>query len=216
MAQAPRSGRFLFNHRIFFGALEENSKGLRSGPLNKKTGNDRVDNRGAALGYRIESERFRFTGTLSYINDIGDSDTLKDALASNDVRSYTAGWGMAALVETGPFTFIGEYLGAADAFDADALEFKGVGAKPRGWGIEAGYRFHVLNRDAVFALGLQGTAEALAIELPERRLLAAVSVDIMKRTALSFEWAHDSDYDIADGGTGRTADTLTAQLAVEF
>ena len=38
----------------------------------------------------------------------------------------------------------------------------------------------------------------------------------MDNTALSFEWAHDTDYDVADGGTGENADTLTAQLAVEF
>jgi len=183
---------------------------------NKKNGDNQINNWGANLGYGKQSDRLSVAGSLSYINDIGDSDTLQDALASNDVKGYTAGWGISMLAETGPFTLIGEYLGATEEFDPPQLDFKGEGARPSAWGIEAGYGFHVAGRDATFALGYQGTSEALALDLPERRLLAALSVGIMERTALSFEWAHDNDYDVADGGTGESADTLTAQLAVEF
>jgi len=178
---------------------------------NKKNGDDRINNWGAHLGYGLESDSFTFSSAVSYINDIGDSDTLQDVLASNDVTDYTAGWSLSAMVETGPFTLIGD-----DEFDAGTLEFNGAGAKPSAWNIEAGYGFSIADRGAMFAIGYQGSSEALAIELPERRLLAALSVEIMDNTALSFEWAHDTDYDVADGGTGENADTLTAQLAVEF
>ena len=133
---------------------------------NKKNGNDRIDNWGANLGYGVETDSYSFTGAIGYITDLGDSDTLQDALASNDVTDYTAGWSIAALVETGPFTIIGEYLGATDAFDAAALDFNGAGAKPRAWNIEAGYGFRITDRDAVFAVGYQATIGGIVPRAP--------------------------------------------------
>jgi hypothetical protein len=62
----------------------------------------------------------------------------------------------------------------------------------------------------------EGSSESDLKELPERRLLATLSVGIMKNTALSLEWAHDDDYDKGDGGTDNSADTVTAQLAIKF
>ena len=63
----------------------------------------------------------------------------------------------------------------------------------------------------------QETDEAVALELPEERLSAAISVEVMDNTTLSLEWAHDDDDSTADGGTGASGgDTVTGQLAVEF
>lgn len=183
---------------------------------NQKDGDDRIDNWGAVIGYAMESDDFNFAGSICYINDIGDSDALHDALGSNDVADYVGGWTLSAFIETGPFVIIGEYVSATDAFDPSLIEFNGAGAEPSAWNIEAGYNFLIAGRAAVAAVGYQGTAEALALELPEERVLAAISVEIMERTALSFEWAHDTDYGVGDGGTGESADTLTLQLAYEF
>lgn len=62
----------------------------------------------------------------------------------------------------------------------------------------------------------QGTKEALALELPETRVLAAISVEIFENTALSLEYAHDEDYSTSEGGSGDDADTFTLQLATSF
>ena len=43
-----------------------------------------------------------------------------------------------------------------------------------------------------------------------------LSVAVLDNTSLAFELARDEDYSLADGGTGKSANTLTAQLAVEF
>jgi len=41
-------------------------------------------------------------------------------------------------------------------------------------------------------------------------------VGIYENTTFSFEYARDEDYDESDGGTGKEADMMTLQLAVEF
>ena len=97
------------------------------------------------------------------------------------------------------------------------LAFRGKGARPAAFNVEAGCAFRFIGRHAVFAVAYQKTDEAVVLRLPEKRVAAAISVDVMHNTALSLEWAHDNDYSAADGGTGENGgDTVTGQLAVEF
>lgn len=111
---------------------------------------------------------------------------------------------------------IGEYVGAGEHFHTDELDWQGAGAEPSAWHIEAAYGFTLGGKDSTFALGYQGTDEALGLELPESRLLAALSVDVMKNTRLSLEFAHDEDYGEEEGGSGGASNSATLQLAVEF
>lgn len=187
---------------------------------NKKDGDDKINNFGATIGVEHEGENATFAASLGYINDLGDSDALQevieDNLGNNDVADYVSAWTLAVMVEAGSFSLIGEYVKANDAFNAMEVPWGAAGAEPEAWGLEAAYHFSLAGRDATFAVGYQGTDEALALELPETRIAAALSIEIMEATSLSFEWAHDKDYGSSDGGTGDTADTVTGQLAVEF
>ena len=187
---------------------------------NRKGGDDEIDNWGAHLFAATDMDSAAVAVSAGYINDIGDSDALQDAVAtnlgSNDVQDHVGGWTAAALVESGSFVVIGEYVTASDSFRAAELPFAGAGAEPAAWNFEGAYKFRLAGRDAAFAIAWQGTDEALALGLPETRWLAGLTVEVISRTALSIEWAHDEDYDAADGGSGRSTDTVTAQLAVEF
>lgn len=209
---------------------------------NSKGGDDEIDNWGAVLGYEVANGTFDFSGSLGYINDIGDSDSIQDTLSTPMLEDHVPGWTASALIGSGPFTFVGEYVAATDRFrpprwrlaswsmdpgasppvalewtrDPAELAFRRGGAQPGAWNLEVAYGFRLAGRDASFALGYQGTEEALALGLPERRLVSTLSVEILDDTALSLEWAHDEDYARSDGGTGKSADTLTTQLAVEF
>jgi hypothetical protein len=209
---------------------------------NRRGGDDRLDNWGAELGYAVEGDDAGFAAGAGYINDIGDSDALQEALTTHRVADQVPGWTANGALEVGPFTAIGEYVAALDRFDRGGyritdfalapgetppftmdwtrvpaeLAFDRRGAEPKAWNVELGYGFRVAGREAVAAIGYQGTGEAVALELPERRWLAALSVEVVEDTALSLEWAHDRDYDRRDGGTGKSADSLTAQVAVEF
>ena len=65
---------------------------------------------------------------------------------------------------------------------------------------------------ATLAIDYQGTDEAFALDLPETRIVAALSVEAIKNTLVSFKWAHEEP----DGSTGGSANTATVQLIVEL
>ncbi|MBK1720862.1 LbtU family siderophore porin [Thiocystis violacea] len=203
---------------------------------NSIEGESTIGSWGANLGYAHEEQERAWAFGVGYINDLGDSDTLQDATNDNRVTALDAqlaegmdttgfnvdptrrvgGWTLNASTAIGPFNLIGEYLSATDHFDVDSLAYRGAGAKPAAWNIEAGFSFPVLGRASVAAIAYQGTQEALALELPEERWLVGWSIALFEQTSLSFQWAHDRDYSESNGGTGESADTITAQLAVEF
>ncbi|MBK1731421.1 LbtU family siderophore porin [Thiococcus pfennigii] len=206
-----------FVHEEFFGSVY-----VFNGD-NKIDGENEIGSWGANLGLAHEEEDRAWAFGAGYISDLGDSDSLHDLIYDNlaavgidDPSERTGGWTIHAMGALGPVSLIGEYLSATEEFDADALSFNGKGAKPSAWNIEAGYGFEVMGRESVAAVAYQGTREALGIELPKERWLVGWSVEIFDNTALSFEWAHDSDYGQSDGGTGKSADSFVAQLAVEF
>ena len=193
---------------------------LFNGSNKKNAGkDDRVDNYGINLSYNSEGD-VNFTGSVGYINDIGDSDGLQDTinstLGSNDVQQHVAGTSVSAIIEAADFSFIAEYVTATDNFAVTEIAFNGQGAKPRTLNIEAGYGFELSGKPATIAIAYQSSDEALALGLAESRTSAALSIDVMDNTSLAFEIAQDKDYDIAEGGTGETARTITAKLATEF
>jgi hypothetical protein len=169
---------------------------------NSKGTADEIDNFGANIGYDMEGDNFAFSGSVGYINDISDSDTIQDAIANTNV-DYVAGWTASALVTTGPVTVIGEYVTATDTIAE-------LGEQPSAWNIEAGIGFEAFSRDATFAVAYQGTEEAASLDLAEKRWLAGVSFELMENTSLGFELANETAYD------GTESNTLTGQLAVEF
>lgn len=167
----------------------------------------------------MESDNMSFNANLGFINDIGEGglqDTIAENLGSNDVNDHVSGWFASAALNYGSFSLIGEYLAAAESFQANEVPWNGQGAQPETWQVEAAYHFNLAKYENTIALGYQGSAEALAHGLPENRWLLGYSIGIFKNTSLGLEWAHDKDYGVEDGGTGETANTVTAQIAVEF
>lgn len=179
---------------------------------------DAVDQLGMILGVVLHNGAVSLDLGLSYINNIADSDLLSDVLDDGMVESVDDYVGAAALhgiISVGALTLIGEYV-AADQFDDGELNFNGEGAQPRAGNLEAGVGFDWQGREATVALAYQFTEEALALELPETRIMVAAAVEVFEQTKLSVEYAYDNDYAENEGGTGDSANTLTAQLAVEF
>ncbi len=161
---------------------------------------NRIDNVGLDLALAREGERLSYAAHLGYINDLGDSDGLIDY--AGEIHERVAGLSASLLLSRGPFTFIGEYLSALDAFDS--------GEEPSAYTLEAGYGFALAGREAGVALGLQGSDDAAGVGLPEKVILAALSVAIADNTALAVEYANAEDY------AGDRTGILTLQLAAEF
>jgi hypothetical protein len=199
-----------------------------NGDLDDGTGNT-IDNYGADLGYAWGGDGRSVYTSLSYINDLGDSDGISDVVIGNltapaRYERKIPGYALHALVTAGPVSLIGEYVTATKGFDSsNEIAFNGRGAKPSAWNLEAGYTFDAAGHETALAVGHQETGEALGLGLPRSRTSATVSVALMEDTTFSLEWTHDRDYGTGDSdavagavGTGDESNTLTGQLAVGF
>jgi hypothetical protein len=188
-----------------------------NGDIKKKDDghDDQIRGFGGNVGYAFENDSMGIDIGIDCISNIADSDLLSEVV-SEEIEDYILGYTFHAILNIGPLGFIGEYVGAGDDFKNDELLFGSDGAQPIAWNIEAGYTFELGGKESTLALGYQGTDEALALELPETRVMGSFGIEIYDHTTLSFEYAHDEDYDESDGGTGNDADVGTAQLAVEF
>ena len=198
---------------------------------NQPDGRQRIEGHGAALGYAIEQDGYEVGLDVAWINDIGDSDGLQDviaealAAASEELREdvayndHVAGMSASARIGVGDISVLGEYVAAVEDFESGEVALEGQedhGAKPTAWIIEAAYGFTLAGKDATFAVGYQKSDEAFALGLPETRMLGTLSVDVMENVGLALEWARDDDYSVEDGGTGKSADTVTTVLSAEF
>lgn len=179
-------------------------------------GDDRFENVGAMLGFAAENENSEFAVNVSYISNIGDTDSLQDTIELDEDYDSVSGWSASGMLRFGSLSFLAEYLGASEDFEAHEMEFDGDGAEPSSYMLEAAYDFDLAGKSSTIAIGYQETDEALALELPEERFMLGFSVEMMEGVTLAVEGAFDDDYSVSDGGTGKDAEIVTVQLASEF
>lgn len=132
------------------------------------------------------------------------------------------------------FNVTAEWVTATQRFRTVDLSFNGQGAKPQAANAEAAMTFRLFDKPASFGAGYQWTKEALALRLPRQRINGVLNISIWPNTVESIEYRHDIDYktnQFANGansnlpgaapnlntvGTGRSSDTVTAQLGIYF
>ena len=166
-------------------------------------GEDSFAGFGAAVGFAVEGEASEFGLDLSWINHLGDSDTLGELAP---FASQASGLAASARGRVGPASLLIETVTALDTLEAE--EF---GAQPSAWMVEVAYDFAMGSRDATAAFSFQGTEEAEAAELAETLMLLGISVGISENIGLGIEWAQSEGYD-ADGSD----DAITVLLAAEL
>ena len=185
-------------------------------------GSEVVKGYGAQLGYAFANDSISVDAGFSYVNNIGDSggigDFLSDELGKDTVQDQVGGLGAHAIATFEGARIVLEYVSALDTFnDQNATDPTDVyRAEPSAWNVEFAYSLLLGDMPSNFAIGMQGTDEAVELGLPETRFLAIASFEIFPATALSFEYFYDTDYSIADGGTDESANTFTTQLAYAF
>ncbi len=189
-----------------------------NGDTRQSAASDHIDQFGVAVDYEAEFNGASFSVGASYINNLADSDNLTTALggSSTGLSNYVPGFEAHGAFKLAGFTLRGGYMTATRAFQAGELAFAGRGAEPAAWHTEIAYTTPILKRDVTFALTAQGTEEALALGLPERRIGGAVTVAVIEHASVTLEYLNDDDYSAGDGGTGATGHTGTVKLAVEF
>ena len=185
-----------------------------------------VDNYGAQAGFAVATDAFNLDIGGSYINNITDSDGWEGLLddpedegnVGGELDDYVGGVGAHAIMSTGPFMFIAEYITALD--EADFVNKDGsirhTVEELSAWNAELGYSFALAGKPVTAAVAYQGSNDADEFLddgdeiLPETRLLGSIAVELYEATSLALEYYHD-EYENNDEAEG-----VTAQLAVEF
>lgn len=189
-----------------------------NGDTQQANDNDEIEQAGLAFGYGTEIMGGEVNLGASYVRNIADSDGLTTGLAAaaRALDRLVGGIEGHAALSLQSWTLRGSYMTAAKAFRAAELAFNGRGAKPKAWHLEAAYSTSINGQDVTVAATAQGTGEALALGLPERRYGTAVTLGVLEHAAITAEYLRDNDYGIGDGGTGNDGYTATLKLAVEF
>ena len=200
-----------------------NGMGENSDPLDDD--NDTINGFGASLAYSYGQEDRGFKVGAAWVNNIADANATTDILEDNGVYSISDQVAGMALFFGGNykgFSLQTEYVTALDSFAVNEIPY-GLdeetwvnGAEPAAWNSELAYTTAILDKETIFAIGYQKSWEAVALELPEHRYIAAISVGIFDGTSLAFEYSHDKDYAAGDGGTGNSGHGFTTRLAYEF
>lgn len=134
-----------------------------------------------------------------------------------------------ATLDLGPFSVVGEYLGAIERFATADMTYDGVGAEPRAAHAEIDYLlpFFAKKHDTTIGVGYGHTSQALALNLPQNSYSVFLNTSIWRETGESLEFRHDTDYatsatafgrgaTAAITGTGRARNSITGQVGVYF
>ena len=184
-----------------------------------------VRNYGARIGYAWNNDDAAFQINLDYINSISDTDGMAGDVAG-PLDDNLAGYAASAKLDYKGLSLMGEYIASAHDYLDTELEWRDKGASPSAWHGEVGYSFDILEKPTALALSYTGTSQAVGMTVgayPESRYQATAAVEFLPQTTLAFEWMHDMDYDTGDyttnsstTGSGKSKDTATVQLAIDF
>jgi len=176
-------------------------------------GDDDTISGGLTLG-RTDGERYDLG--VDYITNIADSDTLQ-LLGSGtvgEVASSVPGVSVHLKLRSGNTTFLAEQVMALESFsNGDLGGTVTNGEQPVVSNIELGF---VRNGGSVLALAYQMTEQAQFIGLPETVTSIAMRKEVMRGASMALEYAQLEDYGVSKGGTGKTANVITLQVAMEF
>ena len=179
---------------------------------------DHFNKFGANLAYSTEVSGASIDLGLSYINAIGESDTIEGAMGSATAMSgdNVSGIGLNAMVTSGPFTAIFEYIAATDDFDSGDVAFNGNNAQPEAYQFEVGYTTSVLEKELVLAATYQTSEESQALGIAEKQYGVAATYSYLPGLAIGVEFMHQDDYSSSDGGTGLDGHNATLKLMGSF
>lgn len=187
--------------------------------MNEVGDDDDIKGFGGMAGYEFQGDGLSFTGGVALASNIADSGGIDDAFGEaglDEIKEHVPGLTLYGGATFGPVSVFAEYVGALDSFASGELSFADAGAQPVAINVEAAYTVELLQHETVFAAGYQWSDEAVALGLPEQRMLASTGIALVEGLRVIGEYYHDWDYSSEDGGSDGDADGITLRLAYEF
>lgn len=176
-------------------------------------GDDTASDWGTELSYVSHSGGTVLDMAFGYIDSFADSDTLQGTIATiGGMQKRPAGRSFSFRMASGSLQLIYETVAASDTFDVADLVYSGQGAKPSATNLELAMLFGT----SQLAFAQQSTEQAWALGLPKSRDAVVYGVALSEATEFKMEYATENDYAVAAGGSGRSARSLTLQLATRF
>lgn len=198
----------------------------------KSVGQNNRTTAGADLNYTFNFSDVSANVGISAVSNIADADSLQSTGAVNTIVPIPGyqldddgvqtfvGFGLNDSTEAihhrvpgidirGKFNYAGKISGIAEYvtgtrdFDGRDLSYNGHAANPGSFNVELGYHFYIFNdKPTTWAVGYQETFNAYALDLPKRRLVTAVTTNLVKDTIAGIELHYDKAYSANDTGTG--------------
>jgi len=207
--------------------------------------NNSINNVGANLGYVIKNDNWNAELGAGYISNIADSFGMQltgapngafggfstspaiSGITSEKIQHQVGGADVHATFGTGPFSLIAEYIQATQAFTPMDMTFNGRGAEPKALDVEGNYSFHIMDKPTALSIGYGKSWEALALNVPESRYIAALTTSLYKDTIEELEFRHDIAYGSGVSASGFmvptpavlkgfSSNTVTAQIGIYF
>ncbi len=195
----------------FGGEMVDVSVGAFNGEVDEAGKDDTINSVVAAVA--AQPLEFLLVG-VSFTSNLASSDTLQEFVVVDGLNDLVGGWSAFVTVEfLERFKIIGEYVAALDEFEAGELYDPADTQKrePKAFNVELGV---MIVENLEVALRYGGSDDG-ADFLPESQYGAVVNWGIFTNTNLAIEYLHDK-FEDTPLGIDQEADTVTAQLAVEF
>jgi hypothetical protein len=188
------------------GEMVDFSAGAFNGRAKEAGDDDTIDSFVAAVTVQpLESVMFG----ASYTSNLASSNALSEELNADDLDSLVGAWSaFASVVFQDRYYLIAEYVAAVDDFTAEELyEGDTKARQPSAWNLELG----ITLAEELEVAARYGGSDDGANFLPESQYGAVVNWEFFENANLALEYLHDEYEDNV-----KDADTVTAQLAVQF
>ncbi len=194
---------------------------------------------GVNLGYNLTGQKVRGEFGVSLISSVNESGGMQltgmgggrfggfGAVVANERVRKVPAVDVHANLNFDAISIIGEWVGTTNSFRRRDLSFNGRGRKVQAANVEGAYTFKVADKPASVGIGYGWSRNALALGIPKHRMSGVFNISLWRDTVESIEFRHDVDYKTSDTsagigsttatrGTGRTANTVSAQLGIYF
>jgi hypothetical protein len=152
--------------------------------------------------YGVKHRSLSFTGSLSFIDSVFDSDGLSAAFPGSRTARYAPGAAAVVRFIAGGFSLATEYNMATRQIEF-VHEDELVRIRPSAWMLEGAYRTLISGKKSYVAFRYSQTHQLADGAFPKRRLLSTVATWLFEGFRLGAEYGRDYDYD------GNAADFVT-------